>query len=163
MRRVQPLPSARAKSNVFVGPAGVETIYIGVHRAERQIRIYDRRQALIDARRATAEHPYSTRFEAQLRNVGVSPRDLATLPDPFSNLQLVDLCARGLPLPRRLLANYASVFGFVCLRPQLAQEDIKSLASELQASPAVLPHPSQVFAARWSRSAGRLLARLRVS
>lgn len=162
LRRVQPLASRKHKVNVFLGSTGVETIYLGVKGSEHQIRIYDGRQRLMDVGRAGVDHPEVTRFEAQLRNVSRAIGDLVALPDPFVHLQLVDLSAHGLALSRRLLANYACVFGLVTLRPHLQPDDFKALVSELEAAAAatVLPHPSDIFAAQWSKVAAKLVTDL---
>jgi hypothetical protein len=165
IRRVQALGAPRQKVNVFFGAAGVETIYCGTQKSERQVRIYDRRQKLVDDGGAlTSAHPI-TRFEAQLRNVGLTVDGLLTLHNPFSRLRLLDLRAEALPLSQRVLAHYARAFGLPALKAELDAAEFAALVAVLDVlalSPA-LPHPSTVFEDRWRQTAQPLQRLLQAS
>jgi hypothetical protein len=153
-RRIQALGSPRQKVNAFFGPAGIETVYYGTRKSECQVRIYDRYQKLVDDGHAMiSTHPL-TRFEAQLRNLGLAVEGLATLRNPFSRLRLVDLRADALPLSRRVLACYARTFGLAALKPELDAAEFAALVADLEvvASSPGLPHPSDVFDERWRRT-----------
>jgi hypothetical protein len=157
LRRLQVLGSPRQKANVFLGPQGIETIYLGRRKSDRQLRIYDRRRLLVEKGLAGDTHPDSTRVEAQLRNLG-SIRNLSALPNPFSDLQLFHLTADGLTFPRRVLVEYAGVFGLRSLKARLTRDEFRDIAGglELVERSGKVPHPRDAFATQWPEVARSL-------
>lgn len=168
VRRLQVLSdqasgSSPRKLNVFVGPGGVETIYVGARASRREIAMYDRHQERIDrgGNRVDEDHSDVTRIEARLRSLGISLAELRELPDPFAGIALVDLSAGDIPFLHALGAAYASAFGAQALRALVESDDFDMIVRRVAASETL--HPSRVFADRWPRASARLLRKLRVS
>lgn len=157
IRRFQVLGAPKHKPNTFIGLAGVETIYVAPE--SRRVRLYDKRQQLIDAGLVDESHPELTRVEAQLTNLGGTIDDLVDLRDPFADLRLVEIAAGdGLPFLHALAASYASTFGAVALRPLVPPSDFDAIAR--QVPPMEAPHPSLVFADQYPRVVADLLRQL---
>lgn len=155
--RFQLLADSR-KVRIIAGPRGVETLYVGVRKSDRQIRVYDKRRQLIESSRAGEDHPEETRVEAQLRNLKAGVSGLVGLPDPFDGVSLVELSASGLPFPLVLCASYAAAFGAQALRPLIEPSEFATIVRQL--APGDLAHPSHVYAEHWPRVGGDLLRRL---
>jgi hypothetical protein len=155
--RLQVLAEPGRKLNIFIGPGGVESFYVGARKSERQVRVYDKRRELIDKGRANESYPQTTRIEAQLRNLGPLS-DLRELRDPFARLALVDLSAGGLPFLHALGASYAATFGAPSLRGLVPRSEYDAIVRQVSTSEAA--HPSRVFAAHWPRVVRRLLRQL---
>lgn len=168
VRRLQVLSeqtsgSSPRKLNVFVGPGGVETIYVGARASRREIAMYDRHQERIDrgGNRVDEDHPDVTRIEARLRSLGIGLAELRELPDPFAGIALVDLSAGDIPFLHALGAAYASAFGAQALRALVESDDFDMIVRRVAASETL--HPSRVFADRWPRASAHLLRKLGVS
>ena len=154
-------PAARLAC-IYLGPLGVETIYLGSRKSPAQIRVYDKRQQLKDSGRAVEGRTPWTRFEAQLEPPKVGLHGLADLGNPYAGLRLFALRPDGLSLPRRVLVAHARMFGLPALKPELAPEEFAALLHDLEVSDGVpvVPHPKEVFASRWSDAALRFLSKL---
>jgi hypothetical protein len=156
---VQALGTNRHKLNWWIGKHGLETTYVGGRGSSWEARIYDKRQELIDTRRADEAHPPLLRIEVTVRSPKLALANLGHLANPFDRLRLFHLRSDGLPFARRVMVDYARVFGLPALKAELTEVEFKALAADVEASAAAptVPHPREVFAARWSSVARRLL------
>jgi hypothetical protein len=163
IREIQALGNGRFPARPVLGSDGVETIYYGTSRSAVEIAIYDRRRKLIEAGLAGPDHPHVTRIEARIRKAPTLDA-LRRLKNPFVRLHPIYLCGEGLPLPQRLLVQYAQTFGLPVLKAQLSKRDFSKLVADLQRlSPMPsLPLPEEVFAKKWQLTARRLLRALGV-
>lgn len=168
VRRLQVLSdqasgSSPRKVNVFFGPDGVETIYVGAQASRREIAMYDKPRERIDRGGNRVDEDYSdaTRVEARLRSLGIDLAELRELPDPFTGIVLVDLSAGDIPFLHALGAAYASAFGAQALRALVESADFDMIVRRVEARETL--HPSRVFADQWPRASARLLRKLGLS
>jgi hypothetical protein len=165
LRDVQVLGQRNRKATLVLGGHGVQTVYLGSRKSKHQLRIYNKGAERMEKGDAEVELPM-TRFEVQLRGrPGGGPLPLLRLPqmgDPFCGLRVYLPRTAGLPLPRRLLVEWGRLFGLPALKPELSRREFQDLLRDYdEAGPgARLPHPSEVYAARWEAAALDLLADL---
>lgn len=68
---------------------GFGTIWVGSEKGNCWFAIYDKQKQLID-NKLPAPHKQHTRIEARLRDTGLSPSALVSLPNPFIKLEIAD-------------------------------------------------------------------------
>lgn len=173
LHNVQGFGERARKLRVWFGPEGIESMYSGAKGSACQLCIYDKDREQRERRpgtdrlarnpKAQAPRPW-TRFEARLKPDALTPAALPSLPNPFKRLRLFTLRADGLPFAGRLLVEAARFYGLPALKGLLPGDEYKGLLADLEASDAaaVLPHPREVFAARWPSLVRSLLKVLRL-
>jgi hypothetical protein len=153
----------KLKITTYLGPQGLETIEVGSKESDLLIKQYDKRRERSD-RGATQPGTSSplTRIEARLHRLSLKPDELTALKNPFRSLRLFLLRPDGLPLDRRYLVAHARVFGLPDLKARISPELFKAVQSDLEASnrTPIIPHPRDVFDAKWSGVARTLISKL---
>lgn len=164
LRDVQALSDRTRKFNLWLGAEGIETVYCGSRGSERQIVLYDKRREQRDRGKAPDLSSPLTRIEAHVQRPGLGLLALPALENPFTRLRLFLLRPDGLPFERRLLVEYARFFGLPALKGELDPDDFEALCSDLELSDAapLVPHPRDVFTARWPAVSRSLLSALRL-
>lgn len=164
IRDVQGFGERQRKLNQWIGPSGLETIYSGGKKAALQLKVYDKRRERAERGATPCAASPLTRFEAQIRRPGLRLDELARLKNPFTGLRVFLLRPDGLPLERRLLIGYARIMGVLALKGELAPEQFKTLLRHLELSDKtpLIPHPRELFTARWPAIAASLLSALRI-
>jgi len=161
---VQAIAERRRKFQLWIGPDGIETIYIGNRGSACQFVVYDKHRELSEKGHTPLPVWPLTRIEACVQRPGLALLDLPALANPFRDLRLLRLRPDRFPLERRLLVEYARFVGLPALRAELAPDDFKELCRDLEQSDEtpIVPHPRVVFDAKWDRVSRSLLAALRL-